>query len=202
MCREHRTAGLLTLCVTTQVMCALSHLSKCADTWAAAAPAAAAAVCLLQVLKKICWYAVLAPSYSTDEGSSSDVATLVATTAAYKQLGDLPLHQQLLTTFTNPEIVRWGVFEAKYGPEITAEVSKCMCGWQACGIQQHRHGSHTMQCCTAHLSAAASGCQWLPVCLWKGHAALLHWHCNQAAGRRRHAMFLARVRGLLLPTCL
>lgn len=75
-----------------------------------------------QVLKKICWYAVLAPSYSTDEGSSSDVATLVATTAGYKQLGDLPLHQQLLTTFTNPEIVRWGLFEAQYGPEITAEV--------------------------------------------------------------------------------
>lgn len=83
---------------------------------------------MLQVLKKICWYAVLAPSYSTDEGSSSDVATLIATTAAYKQLGDLPLHQQLLTTFTNPEIVRWGVFEAKYGPEITAEVSGCAAG--------------------------------------------------------------------------
>jgi hypothetical protein len=80
--------------------------------------------CSLQVLKKICWYAVLAPSYSTEEGSSSDVATLIATTAAYKQLGDLPLHQQLLTTFTNPEIVRWGLFEAQYGPEITAEVSK------------------------------------------------------------------------------
>lgn len=75
-----------------------------------------------QVLKKICWYAVLAPSYSTSEGSSSDVSTLVATTAAYKQLGDLPLHQQLLGTFTNPEIVRWGLFEAQYGAEIAAEV--------------------------------------------------------------------------------
>lgn len=81
------------------------------------------AFCLfVQVLKKICWYAVLAPSYSTEEGSSSDVSTLIATTAAYKQLGDLPLHQQLLTTFTNPEIVRWGLFEAQYGAEITAEV--------------------------------------------------------------------------------
>jgi hypothetical protein len=76
------------------------------------------------VLKKICWYAVLAPSYSTDEGSSSDVATLVATTAAYKQLGDLPLHKQLLATFTNPEIIRWGLFEAQYGPEIKAEVRR------------------------------------------------------------------------------
>lgn len=75
----------------------------------------------VQVLKKICWYAVLAPTYSTEEGSSSDVTTLVTTTAAYKQLADLPLHKQLLTTFTNPEIVRWGLFEAQYGPEIAAE---------------------------------------------------------------------------------
>jgi len=75
-----------------------------------------------QVLKKICWYAVLAPSYSTAEGSSSDVSTLIATTAAYKQLGDLSLHQQLLTTFTNPEIIRWGLLEAQYGPEIAVEV--------------------------------------------------------------------------------
>lgn len=75
----------------------------------------------MQVLKKICWYAVLAPTYSTDEGSSSDVSTLVATTAAYKQLLDLPQHKQLLTTFTNPEIVRWGLFDAQYGPEIQAE---------------------------------------------------------------------------------
>lgn len=87
----------------------------------------------VQVLKKICWYAVLAPSYSTDEGSSSDVATLIATTAAYKQLGDLPLHQQLLTSFTNPEIVRWGLFEAQYGAEITAEVSQvCRLYWPRC----------------------------------------------------------------------
>lgn len=73
------------------------------------------------VLKKICWYAVLAPSYSTPEGSASDVATLLATTAGYKQLGDLPLHKQLLATFTNPEIVRWGLFEAQFGAEVAAE---------------------------------------------------------------------------------
>lgn len=64
---------------------------------------------------------MLAPTYSTEEGSSSDVTTLVTTTAAYKQLADLPLHKQLLTTFTNPEIIRWGLFEAQYGPEIAAE---------------------------------------------------------------------------------
>lgn len=57
-----------------------------------------------QVLKKICWYAVLAPKYSTEEGSSSDVTTLITTTAAYKQMGDLPLHKQLLTTFTYPGV--------------------------------------------------------------------------------------------------
>ncbi|WIA10564.1 hypothetical protein OEZ85_010751 [Tetradesmus obliquus] len=73
------------------------------------------------VLKKICWYAVLAPKYSTDEGSSSDVTTLITTTAGYKQMGDLPLHKQLLSTFTNPEIVRWGLFEAQFGPEVAAE---------------------------------------------------------------------------------
>lgn len=97
----------------TKSLCPPEHGCACAALF----------VCC-QVLKKICWYAVLAPSYSTDEGSSSDVATLIATTAAYKQLGDLPLHQQLLTSFTNPEIVRWGLFEAQYGAETTAEVSR------------------------------------------------------------------------------
>jgi hypothetical protein len=68
-----------------------------------------------QILKKVCWYAILAPSYSTAEGSSSDVLTLVKTTMADKKLGDLPLLKQLLTTFTNPEIIRWGLFEAQFG---------------------------------------------------------------------------------------
>lgn len=56
-----------------------------------------------QVLKMICWYAVLTPSYSTAEGSSSDIATLVAATAADKRLADaLPLYKQLLDTFQTP----------------------------------------------------------------------------------------------------
>ena len=69
----------------------------------------------VQILKKVCWYAVLSPSYSTAEGSSSDVLTLVNTTMADKKLSDLPLLKQLLTTFTNPEIIRWGLFEAQFG---------------------------------------------------------------------------------------
>jgi len=55
------------------------------------------------VLKKICWYAVLTPSYSTAEGSSSDLATLVAATVGDKRLADsLPLYKQLLDTFQTP----------------------------------------------------------------------------------------------------
>lgn len=34
----------------------------------------------LQVLKNICWFLVLSPAYSTEEGSSSDHATLLAAT--------------------------------------------------------------------------------------------------------------------------
>lgn len=131
------------------------------------------AVCVLQVLKKICWYAVLAPSYSTEEGSSSDVSTLIATTAAYKQLGDLPLHKQLLTTFTNPEIVRWGLFEAQYGAEITAEVRQPRCtrfsggGWWCC------YACRTLSSRTMCRWACTSGCSCLlmaqlSVTMWTG----------------------------------
>jgi hypothetical protein len=107
---------------------------------------ASAPPCLTQVLKKICWYAVLAPSYSTDEGSSSDVATLIATTAAYKQLSDLPLHQQLLATFTNSEIIRWGLFEAQYGPEIAAEVSRLRGNGGVAGLRQPGGAGTTVAC--------------------------------------------------------
>ncbi|GBF93932.1 26S proteasome non-ATPase regulatory subunit 12-like [Raphidocelis subcapitata] len=73
------------------------------------------------VLKKICWFAVLTPTYSTAEGSSSDIATLIAATAADKRLADaLPLYKQLLDTFQTSEIVRWPLFEATYGAEMTA----------------------------------------------------------------------------------
>jgi hypothetical protein len=46
------------------------------------------------VLKKICWYAVLTPSYSTEEGSSSDATTLITTTVAYKQVRPQPISIQ------------------------------------------------------------------------------------------------------------
>jgi hypothetical protein len=63
------------------------------------------------VLKKICWFAVLTPTYSTAEGSSSDIATLVTATAADKRLADaLPLYKQLLDTFQTP-----GVHAARVG---------------------------------------------------------------------------------------
>lgn len=77
--------------------------------------------CWLQILQKICWYAALSPTYNTAEGSSSDVATLVSTTLADKKLSELPLYRQLLTTFTNTEIVRWGLFEAQFGAEMAAQ---------------------------------------------------------------------------------
>lgn len=55
------------------------------------------------MLKKICWFAVLTPSYSTAEGSSSDIHTLLAATAGEKRLADaLPLYKQLLDTFQTP----------------------------------------------------------------------------------------------------
>jgi hypothetical protein len=76
----------------------------------------------LQILQKICWYAALSPTYNTAEGSSSDVATLVSTTLADKKLSELPLYRQLLTTFTNTEIVRWGLFEAQFGAEMVAQL--------------------------------------------------------------------------------
>lgn len=75
------------------------------------------------MLKKICWYAVLAPTYSTAEGSSSDVLTLLTTTANDKKLSELPLYRQLLTTFQNPEIIRWNLFESQYGADMTSEVA-------------------------------------------------------------------------------
>ena len=36
--------------------------------------------CSLQILKKICWYLVLSPAYSTEQGSSSDRTTLLTAT--------------------------------------------------------------------------------------------------------------------------
>jgi hypothetical protein len=81
---------------------------------AAAAPPA-------QVLQKICWYIVLSPSYSTAQGTSGDALTLLTTTLADKQLGDLPAYKQLLQTLVNQEIIPWGQFQAQYAPETKAQ---------------------------------------------------------------------------------
>jgi hypothetical protein len=51
------------------------------------------------VLKRICWYVVLAPA-------SSDQVTLLATTAADKKLLELPAYKELLQTFITKEVRR------------------------------------------------------------------------------------------------
>ena len=40
-----------------------------------------------QVLRKICWFIILSPSYSTAEGSSSDVLTLLTSTNQARRVG-------------------------------------------------------------------------------------------------------------------
>lgn len=72
------------------------------------------------VLKRVCWYLVLSPAYSTKEGSSSDRTTLLNATMQDKKLSDLPSCKALLTTFTTKEIIRWTAFEATYAPEVAA----------------------------------------------------------------------------------
>lgn len=55
------------------------------------------------VLKRVVWFAALAPAYSTSEGSSSDAATLRAATAGDKRLADaLPLYKKLLDELQTP----------------------------------------------------------------------------------------------------
>ena len=55
-------------------------------------------VCVVaQVLKKIAWFVVLAPS-------SSDQITLLNTTAADKKLAELPLYKDLLSSFLTKEV--------------------------------------------------------------------------------------------------
>ena len=51
----------------------------------------------VQVLKRICWYVVLA-------STSSEQITLLETTAADKRLEELPLYKELLQTFTTKEV--------------------------------------------------------------------------------------------------
>lgn len=75
----------------------------------------------MPVLRRICWYIVLAPSYSTPDSSSSDRLTLLDATFQDKKLSELPAHKQLLQAFINKEIVRWTAFKQQYEAEIKDE---------------------------------------------------------------------------------
>lgn len=91
------------------------------------------------MLKKICWFAVLTPSYSTAEGSSSDAATLAAATAGDKRLADaLPLFKQLLDTFATAG--------ARFDQEIT-QGARCRAARRA-----PQRGCAPSRCCPHHAS--------------------------------------------------
>ncbi|CAD7697337.1 unnamed protein product [Ostreobium quekettii] len=72
------------------------------------------------LLKKICWFVVLAPSHSTEGASSSDQLTLLNSTHQDKNLIELPAHKQMLKQFMNKELMNWSVFENEYH-EVMAE---------------------------------------------------------------------------------
>ncbi|GMH32467.1 hypothetical protein BSKO_00301 [Bryopsis sp. KO-2023] len=74
------------------------------------------------LLKKICWYVVLAPQHSTQESASSDQITLLNLTFQDKNLGDLQLYKDLLKTFITKELVFWGKFEDTYRSAIMEEL--------------------------------------------------------------------------------
>ncbi|KAJ9508568.1 hypothetical protein QJQ45_012123 [Haematococcus lacustris] len=69
-------------------------------------------------LKQICWFVVLSPAFSTEQGSSSDHTTLLTTTFQDKKLSDLPTYKALLNTFINKEIIRWPQFQQQFSAEV------------------------------------------------------------------------------------
>lgn len=68
----------------------------------------------LSVLKKICWFSVLALA-------SSDQVTLLNTTAADRLLEDIPVYRELCKLFITQEVIWWEVFSKTYADEIAAE---------------------------------------------------------------------------------
>jgi len=74
------------------------------------------------LLRKMCWCIALSPSYSTDQGSSSDRLTLLTSLSQEKKLGSLPTFKALLTTLLTHVIVPWAAFEQGYAQEIQSEV--------------------------------------------------------------------------------
>jgi len=66
------------------------------------------------VLKKICWYVVLA-SYGTEQQS------MLHSVAGEKKLGDLPAFQCLVKLFTTNELIRWPSVKSTYEEEMNQE---------------------------------------------------------------------------------
>ena len=64
-------------------------------------------------LKRVCWYAALAPA-------SSDRATLMAAAAGEASLDGLPAYKALLATLTSKEVVWWPAFEEAHAAEMAA----------------------------------------------------------------------------------
>lgn len=62
-------------------------------------------------LKRVCWYAVLAPA-------SSDRTTLLAAAAAEPRLDGLPGYKALLATFAAKEVVWWPAFQEAHAAEM------------------------------------------------------------------------------------
>ncbi|PSC75238.1 26S proteasome non-ATPase regulatory subunit 12 [Micractinium conductrix] len=66
------------------------------------------------VLKKVCWYVVLAPT-------DSHQVTLLETTAADKKLEELPAYAALLKKFSQKEVLWWKHVDTEYAAEVAAQ---------------------------------------------------------------------------------
>jgi 26S proteasome regulatory subunit N5 len=75
----------------------------------------------LPLLKSASWYCALTPAYSTEHGTGSDAAQLLAATANDRRVSQLPpTYKALLAAFTQREIIRWSVFSAQQAAEMDA----------------------------------------------------------------------------------
>ena len=93
------------------------------------------------VLKRICWYVVLAPP-------DSDQVTLLNTTAADKKLGELPEYKELLQTLIVKEVGRHASIaqwpsRTDSAPQLCSGQHLKSCSWillaQLCEMQSHPH---------------------------------------------------------------
>lgn len=67
-----------------------------------------------EVLRKVCWYAVLAPL-------GSEQTTLINLTVADRRLDDLQSHKELLCSFTTQEVLWWSTLSQKYKAEMESQ---------------------------------------------------------------------------------